>query len=98
MIDKVDPLFREYVSDNPDDDDKWYDGKAGAYVISLLDPRDDLYWNKERGWSDWLNATVFTPEERASTPLPMYGAWISILPEEDMQILRDDLNNSTQGG
>ncbi len=50
-----------------------------AYVIIQTDPRDDddpLYWNKTRGWTDWLNATVFTQNEQERFKLPVDGsAW-----------------------
>ncbi len=57
-----------------------------AYVIIAVDPRDDddedLYWNNENGWGDWLSATVFTQNERDRFNLPVGGAWKQIIPDE----------------
>jgi len=56
-----------------------------VYVIRTLDPRydnDPMYWNNERGWTDWIDATVFTPDERDRFTLPSDGVWEQIATNE----------------
>jgi hypothetical protein len=39
-------------------------------------------WNKSLGWVDRAQATEFTPEEKATFPLPVGGAWFDLKPKE----------------